>query len=198
MRFSSPAGIVFVAVALFVAGFGWGLSQWLAQESDGSQRQAGTGRQVAEDWARDQIVETAPGFTLRDRDGRLRSSDEWEDQVRVINFWATWCAPCREEIPLLVDLQREYTGQGVTVLGIAMDEPGAVREFSEEFNINYPVLTGEQETRDLAGKFGSDRLGLPHTIVVNREGEIAGFHLGLMTREDITPLLESLLSGEDR
>lgn len=198
MRFSSPTGIVFVAVVLFVGLFGWGLSQWLAQEPDGSQRQAGTGRQVAEDWARDQIVETAPGFTLKDRDGRLRSSDEWEGQVRVVNFWATWCAPCRDEIPLLVDLQREYTDQGVTVLGIAMDQPGAVREFSDEFNINYPVLTGEKETRDLAGKFGSDRLGLPHTFVVNGEGNIAGFYLGPVKREDITPLLESLLADEDR
>lgn len=198
MRFSSSAGTVFVGIVFFVGLFGWGLYQWLAQNSEGALSQAGAGRQVAEDWARDQVVETAPDFTLTDRDGLLRSSSEWEGQVRVVNFWATWCAPCREEIPLLVDLQREYADQGFTVLGVALDKPEAVHEFSEAFSINYPVLVGEQETRSLAGKFGSHRLGLPHTIILNRDGEVAGFHLGLIQREDITPLLESLLSGSDR
>lgn len=198
MRFSLSVAMVFIVVALAGGVFGLGLYQWLTQDSEDVQRQADAGREAAEDWARGQLMEIAPEFTLTDRDGQLRSSDEWAGQVRVVNFWATWCAPCREEVPLLVDLQREYAEQGVTVLGIALDEPDAVHEFADEFNINYPVLVGEQEARALAEQFGSDRLGLPHTIVVNREGEIVGFHLGLMNREDIAPLLESLVSEVER
>ncbi len=194
MRFNSPIGMLVIVALLVSVVSGWSLYQWQSQNPAGNSRQVNADGQAARGWAGEQIAETAPEFTLTDRYGRERSSDEWEGRIRVVNFWATWCAPCREEIPLLMDLHREHSDRGLTVLGVALDDPEAVGEFADEFNINYPVLVGEKETRRLAEAFGSDRFGLPHTIIVDPEGQIAGFHLGLMAREDITQLLEPLLS----
>ncbi|TGG95563.1 TlpA family protein disulfide reductase [Natronospirillum operosum] len=143
-------------------------------------------------WARDQIVDTLPAFTMEDLSGRERAIGEWVGQPMIINVWATWCGPCREEVPLLIDIQAEH-GDQLTVIGLSMDDPAPVSAFAREFGINYPLLVGDADARTVTRLLGSDELGLPHTFVVDAEGRIVGFHLGLIRPEEVPALLTPIV-----
>lgn len=140
-----------------------------------------------------QAAEFAPDFVLPDLEGTPRSSDEWHDTVRVVNFWATWCPPCIREIPLLVEIQREFAGHGVQVLGIAVDEPEAVADFAAHFDFNYPVLIGQEEAMELGHQFLDGFIGLPFTAFTDRDGRIVRVHNGEIHREQIEAILADLL-----
>lgn len=133
-----------------------------------------------------------PDFTLPDLDGRPRAVDEWHGKVLLINFWATWCAPCREEMPLLVDLQREFGSRGLQVIGVAMDDVEAVRAFAAEFGVDYPLLTGQQPVMELVRRYGNRLGAIPYTAVVGRDGRLAHLQAGLLHRDEILPVLEAL------
>jgi thiol-disulfide isomerase/thioredoxin len=135
----------------------------------------------------------APAFTLPDLTGTPRSGDEWQGDIRVVNFWATWCPPCIREIPLLVEIQDEYRARGVTVLGIAVDETEAVAEFAASFEFNYPVLVGQEEAMNLAQAFADNFIGLPFTAFTDREGNIRHVHTGEIHRDEIEQILARLL-----
>ena len=138
-------------------------------------------------------VDLAPAFALPDVDGRVRSSEEWDGKVRIVNFWATWCPPCRREIPLLVDIQREFAPRNVQVIGIAIDETEAVTEFAARIPFNFPVLVGQQEAVDLANAYLPDFIGLPFTAFADRDGRIVHVHTGELHREQIETILGGLL-----
>ncbi|MFU8895163.1 MAG: TlpA family protein disulfide reductase [Gammaproteobacteria bacterium] len=139
------------------------------------------------------VAEFAPVFVLPDVAGTQRSSTEWDDTFRVVNFWATWCPPCIREIPLLVDIQAEYGARGVQVLGIAIDDAEAVSAFAEQFEFNYPVLVGQDDAMELGHRFVSDFIGLPFTVFTDRSGRIIQFHMGEIHREQIEAILAELL-----
>lgn len=140
-----------------------------------------------------QAAEFAPEFVLPDLQGTPRSSAEWRDTIRIVNFWATWCPPCIREIPLLVDIQREYGGRGVQVLGIAMDETEAVLDFAAQLEFNYPVLIGQEDAVDLGHEFLEGFIGLPFTAFTDRDGRIVRVHSGELHREQIEAVLAELL-----
>lgn len=136
-----------------------------------------------------------PDFSLPDLQGQLRSVGEWDGRVLAVNFWATWCAPCREEIPEFVELQKKYGTEGLQFVGIAIDRAEEVQEFIEGYNVNYPVLLGDTEAVRVAEEFGN-RVGvLPFTAIVDRQGRIvfrrAGQLHGAEAEEIILPLLQS-------
>ncbi len=135
----------------------------------------------------------APAFALPDLEGTVRSSSEWDGRIRVVNFWATWCPPCRREIPLLVDIQREFGEQGVQVIGIAIDETADVLEFAESVPFNFPVLIGQQEALDLANAYLPEFVGLPFTAFADASGRIVHVHTGELHREQIEAVLGELL-----
>jgi thiol-disulfide isomerase/thioredoxin len=135
----------------------------------------------------------APAFTLPDLEGVARSSAEWDGDIRVVNFWATWCPPCIREIPLLVEIQDEYRERGVTVIGIAVDETAAVAEFAAGFAFNYPVVVGQEEAMALAQSYAENFIGLPFTAFTDRAGRIRHIHTGEIHREEIEEILSSLL-----
>nr|WP_240901549.1 TlpA disulfide reductase family protein [Thioalkalivibrio sp. XN279] len=135
----------------------------------------------------------APEFTLPDLDGVARSSDEWDGDIRVVNFWATWCPPCIREIPLLVEIQDEYRDRGVTVIGIAVDETEAVAEFAADFAFNYPVVVGQEEAMNLAQAYAENFIGLPFTAFTDRAGRIRHIHTGEIHRAEIEEILSRLL-----
>jgi thiol-disulfide isomerase/thioredoxin len=140
-----------------------------------------------------EAARTAPDFALPDLDGQMRMSDEWHDRIRVVNFWATWCPPCRKEIPLLKEIQAEYADRGVQVIGIAMDETEAVTEYAESMDFNYPVLIGQQEAVDLGNRFLKDFIGLPFTVFTDRDGRIVDIHTGELHRDQIETYLGRIL-----
>jgi thiol-disulfide isomerase/thioredoxin len=134
----------------------------------------------------------APDFSLVDLTGAARSGSEWSDRVRIVNFWATWCPPCRREIPLLIDLQEEY-GERMQVLGIAIDDLDAVQAYAEEAGFNYPVLVGQQEAIELGNAFLPDFVGLPFTVIVDAENRITKVHMGELHREQAEAFLSDVL-----
>lgn len=125
-----------------------------------------------------------PAFTLPDTAGQVRSVREWDGKVLVVNFWATWCSPCREEMPGFVALQAEYEGKGVQFLGIAIDESQAVADYLEAVTVNYPVLLGQLDGIELSRRYGNHWGALPFTAIVDRQGQIVFTKGGTLTREE--------------
>lgn len=134
-----------------------------------------------------------PPFTLPDLDGAPREVAEWDGRVLAINFWATWCPPCRKEIPEFVALQEKYRDRGLQFVGIALERPDPVRAFVAEHGVNYPVLAGEMDVIAVAEAYGNHVGALPYTVIVGRDGRIAFVHAGPLSMEKaeaaITPLL---------
>jgi len=128
-----------------------------------------------------------------DLDNRTRRLAEWRGKVLVCNFWATWCAPCREEIPLLVAARRKYGPGGVEIVGIAIDNVAKVRQFSASFDISYPVLVAGADGLELMRKLGNSSGGLPYTVIADRQGALAHRKLGALKAGELDGLLESLI-----
>jgi len=127
-----------------------------------------------------------------DLDGKLRRLAEWRGRVVVCNFWATWCAPCREEIPLLLAARQKYASSGIEIVGIAIDNGVKVREFSSSFNISYPVLLAEADGLDLMRQLGNSGGGLPYTVIADQKGALVHRKLGALKQPELDGLLEPL------
>jgi peroxiredoxin len=142
--------------------------------------------------ARDDPRQAAPAFTLRDLAGRDVSLASLRGRVVVIDFWATWCAPCVFQIPILNEFWAAHRGDGVEVLGISVDVEGAevVRSFVEEHGIRYPILLGSE---GLARDFGA--LGFPTLFVVGPDGRIETVHTGVIDAETLEAALDSVRGG---
>jgi peroxiredoxin len=135
------------------------------------------------------LASTVPEFQLADRDGKMRSLADWSGKSLIVNFWATWCAPCRREIPLLEKLQVQYGPQGFQVIGIAADYRDKVLAYADQIGIKYPLLIGEQEALDAATAFGVEAVGFPFTIFTDRKGRIIAAHMGELTQPEAEVIL---------
>jgi thiol-disulfide isomerase/thioredoxin len=124
------------------------------------------------------IPDRLPQFSLADPSGKVTSIRSFDGKSLIINFWATWCAPCRSEIPLLERLQAEWMGRNVSVVGIAVDHRDQVLEFAKRFKIGYPLLIGEQDALDAAAAFGVETPVLPFTVFTDRRSEVVALFIG--------------------
>jgi thiol-disulfide isomerase/thioredoxin len=138
-------------------------------------------------------VEQLPGFSFPDVKGNNRESGEWKSSILVINFWATWCPPCREEMPLFIELQKRFADQGVQFVSIAIDEPGLVRDFYDVYGINFPTLIGGVEAIKLANTLGNRFDSLPFTAIFDRNGKSHFIQAGQITRKTLIAQLGELL-----
>jgi peroxiredoxin len=134
----------------------------------------------------------APDFTLPLIDGGQLRLSSYRGKVVLLDFWATWCVPCREETPHFVEMQQKYGSQGLQIIGVSMDDsPDPVRTFYQQFHMNYPVVMG---TAEVGGAYGGV-LGLPIAFVIDREGRIYAKHIGATDAavfdRDITTLLQT-------
>jgi thiol-disulfide isomerase/thioredoxin len=136
------------------------------------------------------IPDRLPQFALADRAGKATSIASFGGKSLIINFWATWCAPCRSEIPLLETLHSEWAGREVTVVGIAVDYRDKVLEFADRFKIGYPLLIGEQDALDAAAALGVESPVFPFTVFTDRRGEVVALYIGELHR----PQAELILS----
>lgn len=144
------------------------------------------------------VGQQRPGFALPDLHGELRDISDWDGNVLAVNFWATWCAPCKEEIPEFVELQDKYRDHGVVFIGVALDNSEAVADFAEYYGMNYPILIGEQAAIDAAKAFGNRIGALPYTAFVDRDGRIVHTHYGLIKGEDADRLLAGLVGDDEQ
>jgi len=124
--------------------------------------------------------------------GREQPLSQWRGQVVVLNFWASWCAPCREEMPDFVALRTQYRPQGVEFVGIAIDNSANVAQFLQRQPVNYPILIGEGAANSLARQLGNPSGALPFTIVLDRDGNIVLSHLGRLPRAKLETALRKI------
>jgi len=135
----------------------------------------------------------APPLSLQDLDGRSVDLSAYRGKVVLLDFWATWCTPCRAEIPHFVEFQDKYRAQGLQVVGISMDDDvKPVRDFYQQFKMNYPVAMGNEK---LAESYGGI-LGLPVTFLIGRDGRIAAKYVGATETSVIEKQLNSLLQAQ--
>ena len=134
-----------------------------------------------------------PEFTLKDTDGNFRIVSEWDGKILVINFWATWCPPCRQEMPMFAKLQEKYADQGVQFIGIAAEETDEVTDFIREIGVNYPILTGASAAIKVAEEYGNRLGALPYTVIIDRSQHIIYTKTGPLHREEAEAILGSVL-----
>ena len=133
-------------------------------------------------------------IALPDLDGAAWTLAAWNDGPMLINFWATWCPPCREEIPLLKQLQDEHRAAGLTVVGIAIDEDvDEVRNFADRIEFNYPILMGDENGLALSSALGASVFALPISVFVDRNGRITRMHTGEIHADEARMALAEIL-----
>lgn len=139
----------------------------------------------------------APGVfyatSFPDLQGKSRALGEWQGKIIVLNLWATWCGPCREEIPVMIKIQEKYRDRGVVFLGLALDEKLPVEKYAEEMGINYPVLLDDMASSEFARRIGNKNGLLPYTVLVDRSGKIVTTKLGGVDEKFLEQMLAPLL-----
>jgi thiol-disulfide isomerase/thioredoxin len=137
------------------------------------------------------VPDKLPALSLPDTDGKRHSLSEWKGRPLLVNFWATWCAPCRREIPLLRTLRHEHSADALEVVGIAVDFRDAVAKYAHEIGIDYPVLVGEQDGLDAVKAFGMETV-FPFSVFADRQGRIVTLKVGELHRDEAELILERL------
>lgn len=134
---------------------------------------------------------------VQDLEGRTRTLDDWSGRTRLVNFWATWCGPCREEMPLFQDAYERFAGKGLVIIGVALDRVEAVSRFKEQLGITYPiVMTATRTGRDMMRRYGDAAGAIPYSVLLSPDGEVLASHLGAFSKTQLSELLDRHL--EDR
>lgn len=133
-----------------------------------------------------------PGFRHGGLDGRWVDARDFEGQLLLVNFWATWCAPCRREMPVLNSADQQH-GDDLAVVGLAIDDLSAVREFVDSLDIGYPIAVGNADVMATQRAWGNSAGALPYTVLVDRAGVIRWQHLGEVSTDDLDQALRTWL-----
>lgn len=133
--------------------------------------------------------------TFPDSEGNMQALEQWRGKLLVVNFWATWCPPCREEMPELSQFHEHYRDKGVVVLGIATEDVAKIREFTQETKVSYPLLAGDLDAMNLGTALGNNKGILPYTVILDRDGGVVQTYFGRVNHrlleEALLPLLAS-------
>jgi len=186
--------IVLLIVAAGAAGFG--VFRWMDRGTPAPQADTAAAMPAA---TQHMTADEALALKMASLDGGGKKSlADFKGKAVLLNFWATWCQPCRQEIPLLVKLQAQYAAQGLTVVGIATDETNEkdVQAFLKKMVVNYPMLMGTDDVANLVAAFGGTLIGLPYTLVLDRTGKVLSIHAGELHPEEAQKLVDLALSGQ--
>ncbi len=135
------------------------------------------------------VGQVRPDFRHADLDGRTRDASEFDGTLTLVNFWATWCAPCVEEMPMLSDLQDTYRDRGFRVIGVALDEPERATTFARDLGLSYPVPLGEADVVVTSRRFGNSTGMLPYSVLVDPKGVILWVRLGALERAELERII---------
>ena len=139
------------------------------------------------------IGEVRPAFELKDIEGKLRNINEWNGKVLLVNFWATWCSPCKKEIPVFMELQEQYATKGFQVIGLAVDNETAVKDYATTISINYPVMAAEIAAMEISQRYGNQINVIPYTVFVARDGKIVLTRPGEISKKEAEEIIKGLL-----
>ena len=136
-----------------------------------------------------------PAITFTDADGKATTPADFAGQGLVINLWATWCPPCRKEIPDFAAASQSLAGEPVQFIGLSIDSADKVRAFRDEFKVPYPLLIAGPEVLTLAAGFGNEARALPFTLIIDRDGKVRHIKLGTLKREELEGKIRALLAS---
>ena len=129
---------------------------------------------------------------MADADGKMHKLSQWQGKTLIVNFWATWCAPCVEEMPELTALQTELAPKDIQILGVGIDSPSNVREFSAKYKITYPLYIAGMTGTELSRQFGNQAGGLPFTVIIGPKGDIKKTYLGRLKMDQLRADIQAL------
>lgn len=132
-------------------------------------------------------------WSFTDLNGEERHMSEWAGELLIVNFWATWCLPCRNEIPGFMALQDRYAGKSVQFIGIAFDRIDDVQVYADELKINYPLLIGEDTVADYMRALGNTIGALPFSAIIDRDGQVVKTHQGEWAEADVALAIKAVM-----
>lgn len=196
-----PVWLVVVLAGALGLGAGAAVRHWLVV-SDATPAPGATSSEVSGDATASEsnagestsiVGDQRPAFSLPDRDGDTRAIGDFDGQVVLLNFWATWCPPCLEEVPALDALHAGLRDRGLRVVGVALEGAEAVQAFADEHGVGYPLLVGGREAFDIATAYGNGQGTLPYSVVIDRSGTVQATHHGALTRAEARALVKPYL-----
>jgi thiol-disulfide isomerase/thioredoxin len=132
-------------------------------------------------------------ISVPDLTGNTQSFQQWQGKLVLVNFWATWCPPCREEIPLFLSLRKKYSAAGFEIVGISIDEVSKVMQYRDAMHIDYPLLNGQQQGMSLMASLGNRTGGLPYSVIFDRNGNVIDLKSGAYKQQELVKLIENHL-----
>jgi thiol-disulfide isomerase/thioredoxin len=173
----------FLAAALFVGLFCAAIGIYISN------------RQTSPQPAKNGAVQQLTALSLTDSQGKLQKISQWQGKFLVVNFWATWCAPCVQEMPELSELQKDLSKSNVQLIGLGIDSPSNIVEFAQKYQISYPLFAAGMEGTELSRQLGNQAAGLPFTVLISPDGNLLKSYLGRLNieqlRSDIIKLTNS-------
>jgi len=181
--------IPFLLVIIIAGGAGFGFQRYLQNEK------RNLPPAMPKSSISDVIGKTRPAFELKDLEGKLRNIDEWNGQVLLINFWATWCPPCKKEMPAFMEVHEQYNQQGFDIIGIALDDEESVQDFVDTLGVDYPVMPASHQGLELSRTYGNRIGALPFSVFVDRKGIIKLTHAGELSKKQVEDIIRPLLAA---
>jgi len=188
--------IIMVAVAIMAASGGYFFAMLLSPvtgANSASPQIVAASKTLSAGQLEDLVGQTRPDFTLSDSNGAAVSATDFDGKVTLVNFWATWCTPCVEEMPMLSRLQKSYASRGVQIVGIALDDPQKAGDFAAQLGIDYPVLVGTTDAILVGRQFGNRAGMLPYSVLLDSNGIIRWAYLGALDRQELEAQIKELL-----
>lgn len=142
--------------------------------------------------AADTAVQQLFGLTLNDSSAKPQAIKQWQGKFLVVNFWATWCKPCVEEMPELVELQKEFASKNVQLLGLGIDTPTNIADFTKKYQISYPVFAAGMDGTSLSQAMGNKAGGLPFTVLISPEGKVLKAYTGRLKMPELKADIQRL------
>jgi len=180
--------IPFLLVIIIAGGAGFGFQRYLQNKN------TDLPAVIPKTAGSDIVGKKRPAFELKDLQDKLRNIDEWNGKVLLVNFWATWCPPCKREMPAFIELYEQYNEQGFEIIGIALDDKESVQNFVDTLGVDYTIMAAEYKGLELSRIYGNHIGALPFSVFVDRDGIIKFSHAGELSKKQVEDIIRPLLA----